>query len=108
MTDERLAELFAEGSAPERDAAFAGRIEAEIGREHLRMRMLAAALRMLAVLTIAGMIFVTIRVMEPALELIAESSPKIVGVPAPLVFGALAIGLFIYAFRRVSLRLRLR
>ena len=104
MTDERLAELFAEGTAPERDAAFASRVDAEIGRARLRLRLLALARRALVILTLAGTVFLTVRTIAPMLEGIAETSPQFMGVPLPLVLGALAVGLAVRARRFVLFR----
>ncbi len=105
MTDERLAELFAEGTAPERDAAFARRVGGEIGRARLGRRLLAHAMRALVVLTLAGALFVTARTIEPMVASIGESSPQFMGVPLPLVMGALALGLVIHVRRAVRRRL---
>jgi hypothetical protein len=105
MTDERLATLFAEGSAPERDAAFACRVDAEIGGARRRLRLLVLAMRALVMLTLASTVFLTARTIEPMLEPIAESSPHFMGVPLPLVLCALAVGLAARVRRFVRVRL---
>lgn len=104
MTDERLAQLFDEGTAPERDVAFARSVDAEIGRARRRVR-LALGLRGLALLSLAGAVFMAGRTIEPALARIAENWPQFMGVPVPLVLGALAVGLAVSALRFVRLRL---
>lgn len=106
MTDEHLTSLFAEGTAPERDTAFARRVDARIERARHGRRLLALAIRTLMILTLAAAVFATVRVLEPALNLIAESSPQFMGVPLPLVLGALAVGLAVHLLRFVRLRLR--
>lgn len=106
MTEERLDELFAEGTVPERDAAFVRRVTAQVGRERLALRLLALTLRALAFATLAGAVFVTVRTIEPMLRPIAESAPQFMGVPLPLVMSALVLGLALYAWRLVRLRLR--
>jgi hypothetical protein len=105
MTDDRLGRLFSAGTAPERDAAFALRVEAEIGRARLGRRLLPVAVRVLLVLTLAGAAFVTARAIEPMLEPVAEIAPQFMGVPLPLVIAALAAGLAVRARRLVRLRL---
>ena len=47
MTDEHLTSLFVEGSAPERDAAFARRVDTRIASERRGRRLLALAVRTL-------------------------------------------------------------
>jgi hypothetical protein len=105
MTDETLANLFAEGTAPERDAAFASRVDAGIERARRNARLRTLAIRALVFLTFAAALFGTIRVIEPLLKPLAESSPHFMGVPLPLVLGVMAIGLAIRAMRFVRLRL---
>lgn len=104
MTDERLSHLFAEGTAPERDAAFAAQVAAGIGRARLRIRLLALALRAAAVLLFVGAAFLAARAVEPALTQLAETWPQFMGVPAPLVLGVLFIGLAFRARRYLGLR----
>jgi hypothetical protein len=102
MTEERLAQLFADGTAPERDAAFDRRVDAQIERERRGLRLLAFAVRSLVIVALAAALFVTVRTLEPA---IAESSPQFMGVPLPLVLGALAVGLAVRTWLFVRLRL---
>lgn len=104
MTDERLADLFAEGTAPERDPAFARRVSAEISGARLGRRLLALAIRALLVLTLAGVIFVTAQMIEPMLEPIAQGAPQFMGVPLPLVLCAVVVGVAVRMRRLVRLR----
>ena len=106
MADDQLAELFASGTAPERDAVFAQRVDARIASERRGARFLAFAIRALVIVTLAAAMFVTIRALEPTLQQIAESSPQFMGVPVPLILVALAVGLAVRAMRFVRLRLR--
>jgi hypothetical protein len=105
MTEERLAQLFADGTAPEHDAAFDRRVDAQIERERRGLRLLAFAVRSLVIVALAAALFVTVRTLEPALAQIAESSPQFMGVPLPLVLGALAVGLAVRTWLFVRLRL---
>jgi hypothetical protein len=109
MADDQLAELFADGTAPERDAAFARRVDARISLARLRQHLLVHAMRALVVLTLAGAAFVALRTLEPMIEptldLMAEISPQIMGVPAPLILTALVVGLAVRLRRFVRLRL---
>ena len=94
MTDTQLSELFAEGTAPERDPAFAQRVAAEIGRTRLRMRFLALALRAAAMLMLFVVIFAASRLIEPVLAQLVEGVPQFMGVPVPMaVLGVLVAGL---------------
>ena len=108
MADDQLTELFADGTAPERDTAFAQRVDARIASERRRLRLLPLAMRALVVLALAGAAFVALRTLEPALQptlgQIAESSPQFMGVPLPLVLGVLAVGLTVGVLRFVRLR----
>ena len=103
MTDEQLAKLFTEGTAPERDEAFVGRTAAQIGFERLASRFLSLALPALIFVMLLTVIFVAVRTIEPLLAPIAQSSPQFMGVPVPLALGALALGLVAYAWRFVRL-----
>ena len=103
MDDPRLVDLFAEGTAPERDAAFAECVETEIGRARLAAR-LALVARATVVLALIAAVYVTGRAVAPAFARIADMSPEFMGVPVPLVLGAIVIGLL----RRVKLHRRLR
>src|SRR5262245_33498011 len=114
MTDEQvegeqLKELFASGTAPERDAAFASRVDARIASERRSLRLAALAVRALVILMSAAALFMIVRELRPAfepmLEQFAESSPHFMGVPLPLVLGAVAVGLAVSAIRFVRLRL---
>ena len=110
MTDERpendqLTDLFASGTAPERDAAFARRIDARIASERRGFHLAALAVRALVILMFAAALFVTIRELEPALQEIAGSSPQFMGVPLPMILVVLAIGLAARALRFVRFRL---
>ena len=96
-----LSELFAEGTAPEPDPAFALSVAAQIGRERLRGRLLALALPTLVVLALAGGALAAARLIEPVLVQLVAGSPQFMGVPVPLVLGALAAGLALGAGRYV-------
>jgi hypothetical protein len=105
MTDPRLADLFAEGTAPERDAAFVARVTAGIGRARLGARLLTLALQAAVTLTLAIAVFVAGRLIEPALMLLADQSPRFMGVPVPVMLGVLLVGLALYAPRRLGRRM---
>ena len=105
MTDEQRTELFADGTAPERDAVFAQRVDAQIASERRGFRLAALVVRSLVILMFAAVLFVTIRELEPVLQPIAQSSPHFMGVPLPLILVVLAIGLAVHALRFVRLRL---
>jgi hypothetical protein len=105
MTDEPLADLFAEGTAPERDAAFVRRVDARIASERRGVRLAALAVRVLVILAFAATLFFTVRELEPALQLIAGTSPQFMGVPLPLIMIVLAIVLAVHALRFVRFRL---
>lgn len=109
MTDERLEgeqldELFASGTARERDAAFARRVDARIASERRGLRLAALAVRALVILMFAAALFITIRELEPTLQQIVGTSPQFMGVPLPLVLGALAAGLAVRAMRLAPFR----
>ena len=110
MADERLEgeqldELFAGGTAPERDAAFAQRVDAAIASERRGLRLAALAIRALVILIFAGALFVIVRELEPTLQQIAGASPQFMGVPLPLILVVLALALAVRALRFVRLRL---
>ena len=108
MTDKQLSELFAEGTAPERDPAFALWVAAGIGRTRLRMRFLALALRAAVMLMLSVAIFVASRLIEPVLAQLVEGAPQFMGVPVPLVVvgvlvaaaGAARPALYSFSLRR--------
>ena len=104
MTDDQLSDLFAEGTAPESDPAFARRVAAGIGQARLGARFVALALRTSVVLMLAGVAFAAAAVIKPVLAQLADGSPQFMGVPAPLVLGALAAGLAATARRYVLSR----
>ena len=93
MTDDHLSNLFAEGTAPERDAAFALRIDAQIASERRALRMRALAIRTLMILVLAATTFLMVRALDWALAQMDYSAPLIMGVPLPLILAALMIGL---------------
>jgi hypothetical protein len=100
MTDTQLSELFAEGSAPERDPAFALRVAAEIGRTRLRMRLLALALRAAVMLIPFVAVFVASRLIEPVLAQLLQRVPQFMGVPVPIVvLGVLVVGVVLLRAR---------
>ena len=98
LTDKQLSELFAEGTAPERDPDFALSVAAGIGRTRLRMRFLALALRAAVMLMLSVPIFVASRVIEPVLAQLVDWAPQFMGVPVPqVVLGVLVTGLVLRA-----------
>ena len=100
MTDPDLADLFAAGSAPERDAVFAARVGAEIAaaRGRRQARVLLAA-RLGAMLAIAAGAFAAAQALGPVLAMLADLSPRFMGVPAPLLLGVILIALLLRAPR---------
>jgi hypothetical protein len=106
LTDKQLSELFAEGTAPERDPAFALWVAAGIGRTRFRMRLLALAPRAAVMLMLAVAIFVASRLIEPVLAPLVEGLPQFMGVPVPMVvLGVLVAGLVLRARLYIPLRL---
>ncbi|MGP1609658.1 MAG: hypothetical protein ACTS5G_03045 [Burkholderiales bacterium] len=85
MNDKQLANLFAGGSAPERDPAFALRVTAEIGRTRRRMRFLGLATRVAVMLISAAVAFLVIRLIESPLAQLLLGVPQFMGVPLPMV-----------------------
>lgn len=105
LTDKQLSELFAEGTAPERDPAFALWVAAEIGHTRLLMRFLALAPRVAAILMLSVAIFVASRLIEPVLAPLVEGAPQFMGVPVPMVvLGVLVAGLVLRARPYIPLR----
>lgn len=104
MTDKQLSDLFAEGTAPERDPAFALRVAAGISRARLRTRLLALALRASAILMLSVALFVVVRLIKPVLAELVEGVPQFMGVPVPMVLGVLAAGLVLCARFYIPLR----
>src|SRR5262245_1689226 len=107
MTDQQLSELFAEGTAPERDPAFALQVAAGIGRARLRTRLLALGLRATVLLMVSVPIFVASRLIAPVLAQLVEGWPRFMGVPVPVVLGVLVAALALRP-RLYLLPLRLR
>ena len=95
MNDPGLADLFAEGTAPERDATFAEGVETRIGRARLAACVSALVARASVVLALVAAVYAASRAVTPAFARIAEISPKFMGVPVPLVLGAIIIGLLL-------------
>jgi hypothetical protein len=104
MSDQQLSDLFAEGTAPESDPGFTGRVEAEIGRVRLRSRLLAVALPACGVLMLSGVLYEAAAVIRPVLAPLVGEAPQFMGVPFPIVLGALAAGLALSARRYVLSR----
>jgi hypothetical protein len=93
-TDKQLSELFAEGTAPEHDPAFALRVAAGIGRAGLGRRVLALALRVAVMVMLAVAVLVASRQIEPVLARLVEGVPQFMGVPVPMaMLGILVAGL---------------
>ena len=101
MTDQQLSDLFIEGTAPDHDPAFALSVAAGIGRARLGCRLLALALPASAVLALSGAAFVAAGVIKPMLVQLLDGSSQFMGVPVPVVLGALAAGLALSARRYV-------
>ena len=101
MTDRQLSDLFAEGTAPERDPDFALRVAAGIGRARFGIQVRALALRGAVVLMLSGVIFVAAGVVRPVLVQLVDGAPQFMGVPVPVVLSALAVGLVLGARRYV-------
>jgi len=57
------------------------------------------------ILTLGATAFVTIRVLEPTLRQIAETSPEFMDVPVPLILAVLGIGLAVRFLLFARLRL---
>lgn len=105
MLDKQISDLFAAGTAPERDPAFGLQVAAEIRRSRLRMRILALALRAAMMLMLSGVIFAASRVIEPVLAQLVEGVPQFMGVPVPMVvLGALFAVLMLRTRLHVPLR----
>jgi hypothetical protein len=104
MTDEQMSELFAEGTAPERDPEFALRVADGIGRARLRIRLIALALHASVVLMLSAATFVAAGLIKPVLVQLVDGSSQFMGVPVPVVLCALAAGLVLSARRYVLSR----
>ena len=102
MTDKQFSDLFAEGTAPESDPAFALCVAAGIGRARLRIRLRELALRATVVVMVSGAIFVAGRAIKPVLVQLVDGSPQFMGVPVPVVLGVLVAGLALCARRYLS------
>jgi hypothetical protein len=99
MADQQMSDLFVQGTAPERDPDFARRVTAEVSRERLRMRLGALTLRAAVVLMISGAAYSAAGMIKPVLAPLFDGSPQFMGVPLPMVLGALAAGLALSAGR---------
>jgi hypothetical protein len=113
MTDQQLSDLFAEGSAPERDPAFMLEVIAEIGRARLRTRLQALALRMTVLLLLAVALFMASRLISPVLAQLVEGLPQLpqfpqfMGVPVPgVLLGAIVAALALRGRLHLSSLLR--
>jgi hypothetical protein len=87
MTDQPLSDVFTEGTAPERDPAFALRVASGIGRARLRRRLLALGLRVTVLLMLSVPMFVASRLITPVLAQLVEGWPRFMDVPVPVVLG---------------------
>jgi hypothetical protein len=99
MSDSELSDLFAEGTAPERDPDFVLQVAAGIGRARLRNRLFALTGRATGVLVLAVAMFVALGLIKPLLVQLLDGSPQFMGVPEPVVLGALIAGLALRAWR---------
>lgn len=93
MSDSEFSDLFAKGTAPERDPEFVLLVAAGIGRVRLRNRLFALAGRATGVLVLAVAMFVAISLIKPLLVQLVDGSPQFMGVPVPVVLGGLVAGL---------------
>jgi hypothetical protein len=91
MRDQQLSDLFAEGTAPEHDPAFTLLVASEIGRARLRRRLLALALRVIVLLILSAPVYLASRQIAPVLAQLVEGWPQFMGVPVPVVLGALVV-----------------
>ena len=92
MSDRKLSGLFADGTAPERDSAFAARVDAAIGRARWGIRLARVIAASLALALVMAFYFAG-RVVVPPLAGLIGNSPDFMGVPILLVLGMLIIGL---------------
>lgn len=99
MSDTDLSDLFATGTTPERDPAFELWVADGIGRARLRSRLLSLALRAIVVLMLSGAIFAASNLIKPVLVQLVDGSPQFMGVPVPVVLGALLTALAIRTWR---------
>jgi hypothetical protein len=106
MTDKQLSDLFGEGTAPDRDPAFALGVAAGIDRTRLRMRLLALALRATVMLVLSVAMFAAFRLSEPVLARLLDGMPRFMGVPVPLVLGVLIAAVVLRAQLHLPLPLR--
>jgi hypothetical protein len=104
MSDKQISDLFAEGTAPERDPAFELKVASTIGRARFRSRLLALVLPATGVLVASGALYGTASLIQPVLGQLLDESLQFMGVPAPVVLGVLAAGLVLSARRYVLSR----
>lgn len=102
MTDDQIAALFAQGSTPERDRAFAERVAKNVARLGWLERLMTAA-RAAALFAVAVALFFGLRALEPIAAPVLAWTPELMGVPAPLVLAAIAVAVTIQA-RRIFAR----
>ena len=84
-TDKQLSDLFADGTAPERDPAFVLQVATGIGRVRFRMRCVALARKVIVPLMVSVVLFIASRLIEPVLAQLIEGLPQFMGVPVPVV-----------------------
>ena len=97
MTETPLGELFAEGTAPERDPEFARKVAAGVGRARLGRRIGAMAARgagAAAAVATAGLI-------GPVVAALMSGAPQVMGAPLPAVVAVVVVGLALMVRRRV-------
>jgi len=104
MSDTRISDLFAQGTAPESDPAFVKAVAADIGRARLRSRLLALARPVTGVLALSGALYVAAGLIRPVLAEQLAGTPEFMGVPMPLALAALVAGLALSARRYVLFR----
>ncbi len=100
MTETPLGELFAEGTAPERDPEFARKVAAGVGRARLGRRMGAIAARGAGRRRPARR-FVTAGLIGPVVAALMSGAPEVMGAPLPAVVAVVVVGLALMVRRRV-------
>ncbi len=102
MNESEICDLFADGTAPERDADFALRVAAGIGRARLRTRLLEISLRAALVVTLSVAAFAASDLIKPLLTPLIDGSSQLMGVPVPVVLGAAVAGLALRYLRPLA------
>jgi hypothetical protein len=104
MSEPSISDLFAEGTAPDRDPAFEMNVAADIGRARVLDRLARFALPVTGALVLSGAVHGAAEVVRPLLAPALEGATQFMGVPLPVVLVALAAGLALTARRYVLSR----